>query len=245
MKVFISHSHDDKQIVRRIVDDLNKNGVEVWLDENLISPGELWTDKITEALQSSDVILVIMSRNTSESRWQTFEIAFSVAAQRGDPSKRIIPVLVDRQADVPFFLTGLAYCDLSSEEKYKHNFESLLRVLSSQSGSTIDMKEADRRKIEAIKTEKEMFQNAMEGLAKKKAIWTSTVLGASASAIAALVGLVVGSIAIVPSMVAIFKRYGDLLAGVLVGVISSLIAFLVARRVQNRATRKEGEDAQR
>lgn len=239
MRVFISHSHEDKQIVSRITDDLRKHGIQVWLDEDLISPGEQWADKISEAFENSNAILVIISHNTAESRWQTSEIAFAVATQRRDPSKRIIPVLIDRQADVPFFLKDLVYCDLSSESQYEHSFELLLRALTKQPKMMMDIKEADHRKIAVIRAEKELLRHDVEILDRRKAVWTSTVLGASASIIAALVTLFFGGIATIPWIVSVFKEYGSWLAGVLIGATSSLIALLVARRFQNRSARKE------
>lgn len=240
MRVFISHSHEDKKIVRRITDDLRKCGIQVWLDEDLISPGEQWADKITEAFEKSDAILVIMSHNTAKSRWQISEIAFAVATQRKDPSKRIIPVLIDRQADVPFFLKDLVYCDLSSETLYQENLELLLRALTKHPKVMMDVKHADRRKIAAIRAEKELLRHDVEVLDRKKVVWTTTVLTATASIIAALVTLFFGGMATIPWIVSMFEEYGAWLAGVLLGVTSSLVAFLVARRLQNRAARKEG-----
>lgn len=129
MNVFISHSHKDKEIVRRLANDLRKYDLDIWLDEDFISPGDLWTDKINDSLDKSDVILVIMSHNTAESRYQTSEIAFAIASQRKNPAKRVIPVLIDKRAEVPFFLKDILYCDLSSKDKYEQNLESLVQTL--------------------------------------------------------------------------------------------------------------------
>jgi hypothetical protein len=40
MDVFVSHSHRDKEIVRRLANDLKQLGLTVWIDEDFISHGE-------------------------------------------------------------------------------------------------------------------------------------------------------------------------------------------------------------
>jgi len=243
MRVFISYSHEDKQIVKRISEDLRRQGVQAWLDEDLISPGEQWIDKLSEAFESSDAILVIMSRNTAESRWQTSEIALAVATQRKDPSKRIIPVLVDRQADVPFFLKDLVYCDLSSEDKYEQSFELLLHTLTKPPKVIMDMKETDRRKIAMIKVQKELHRHDVEMLDRRKLIWMSTV-GVTVTVLAALATLLAFSVTAGVSIFVVFNKYGYFLAGVLLGITCSVVVHLVARVFYYRRTvRKEGEVA--
>ena len=244
MRVFISYSHKDKDIVRQIADGLRQHGVEVWLDEDLIAPGEKWIDKINEAVEGSDAILVIMSRNTAGSRFQASEIAFAIATQRKDPGKWIIPVLVDKQADVPFFLKDISYCDLSSEDQYAKNFSSLIQTLSRPPRSGHDVRVSDRRLIEAIKAEKEILRHDLEALDRKKAVWTSTVLGAIASVLAALVTFTVGTFSTVKWMVNIFREWGDFLSGLLVGSLCVLVAFLVAKQLQKKSARKEVGDGE-
>ena len=244
MRVFVSHSHDDKQIVRRIVQDLQRHGVEVWLDEDLILPGEQWTHKITEAFENSDAILVIMSRNTVKSQWQTSEIAFAVATQRTDPSKRIIPVLVDKQADVPFFLKDLVYCDLSSESEYENGFGLLLRVLTDQPKEMMDTEETDRKRIAAINVGKELLRYDVGILEQRKAVWMYMLSGITSTVFAALFTFIVVSLPLRDFIVGLFKKEGYFLAGSLLGIICSVVVFLVARGIHIRiGVRKEGEAA--
>lgn len=247
MKVFISHSHKDKEVVRRLADDLRRYDFDVWLDEDLISPGEQWTDKINESLESSDVVLIIMSHNTSESRFQTSEIAFAVASQRKHPSKRVIPILIEKNAEVPFFLRDIVYCDLSSKDQYENNLKSLVQALSRSSIPPTDFKASDSKRIETIRAEKQMLQHEKNALDRNKAVWTSTVLGALATVIAALATFFIGTTATnvsIGNFLSCFVKDNSFLSGVVVGAICSIVAFIVARKFQNRSVRKEGKHAE-
>lgn len=240
MKIFISHSHKDKEFVRRLADDLSKEGFDVWLDEDLISPGEQWTDKINEAIENSDVVLIIISSNTSESRFQASEIAFAISSQRKHPSKRIVPVLTEKNAELPFFLRNVVYCDLSSKDKYESNFKSLVRALSEPSGPAKDLRGSDLRRIETIKAEKQMLQHEKNIFYKNKVIWTSTVLGMLASVIAALVTFFIGfaaSNASLGNFISYVIKKNSFLSGVVLGATCSIVAFIAAKKYQNRFVR--------
>jgi len=240
MRVFVSYSHRDKEAARRIADDLRQRGISVLMDEDVVAPGEQWADKISDAFEESDAVIVLISRNTNESRFQTSEIAFAIARQRKAPSTRVIPVLIDREADLPFFLRDVLYCNLASEEQYESNFDSLVQALT-RPQSEPDLSESDRRRIEAIKTERVMLARHEAALAKRKALWMSTALGALASVMAAVVTFVVGAASFQASFLSFCREYGGFFAGILVGVACVLVAFLVSRRIQAKHSR-EGED---
>ena len=66
MNVFISYSHRDKLIVRKIAERLRHEGVQPWLDEEIIKPGQSWTEGIHRAISNSDALVVVISRPTTQ-----------------------------------------------------------------------------------------------------------------------------------------------------------------------------------
>ena len=48
MKAFISHSSKDKKFVVRLANDLSGRGIDVWLDQWEIQPGDKFVEKLTE-----------------------------------------------------------------------------------------------------------------------------------------------------------------------------------------------------
>jgi hypothetical protein len=60
MRVFISHSHKDKPFAAVLHKALRDAGVEVWIDEMEILPGDNIVKKIDQGLSSSDAIIVLL-----------------------------------------------------------------------------------------------------------------------------------------------------------------------------------------
>lgn len=239
MEVFISHSHKDKEVVRKIADDLRRQGVTIWLDEDLVAPGEPWAEKLSHAVTQCDAVIVVMSRNTGASQWQTSEIAFAIAAQKRDESKRVIPILIDKGVEIPFFLRTLLYCDLSDEKAYKQNFQQLIKALQKPQNEILQSDELDKLRINSLKAERSLLTQEKDDLSRKKIMWSTTVLGALASVIAATSTLFLGFL----GNISWGYRSSDFIIGVVAGVLASFMAFLASRLLTKRVNRSvEGKD---
>jgi hypothetical protein len=57
-KVFLCHSSGDKPAVRELYQRLRADGVETWLDEEDLVPGQRWEEEIPKAVKAADAILV-------------------------------------------------------------------------------------------------------------------------------------------------------------------------------------------
>jgi hypothetical protein len=65
--VFISYIRDDQSIVDRLCEELQKRGVEVWLDRTSLQPGQRWKDAIRQAIsQGSHFMACFSSAYTSK-----------------------------------------------------------------------------------------------------------------------------------------------------------------------------------
>ena len=100
--IFVSYSRDDREYVTRLADWLEGHGVKVWFDHD-IDYGVKWEAEIQDKLDTSTVVLVVMSKSARRSSWVGREI--DQAGQRKIP---ILPVLleqdgiVDQVADLQF-----------------------------------------------------------------------------------------------------------------------------------------------
>jgi hypothetical protein len=236
MTVFISHNHRDKDIVRRMADDLRREGIKVWLNEDLIAPGEPWAEKLSNAVEQSDAVLVVMSRNTSESQWQTSEIAFAVAAQKRDVSKKVIPILIDKEAEVPFFLKNLLYCDLSNPDAYSRNFPQLVQAILRKPEGSLDAEQMQRLQLESIRAQRALlWEKQLELTSLKKTRMTSVLiaLGSMVAASLTLLTFLFGSIQL-------GQRTVVFLIGAAAGISASIIVALITRVVHKKASRSEG-----
>ena len=88
--VFLSHSHQDKRVARRLVRRLTAHGIKVWLDERELRAGAALTSSIRGHIRSADTLLVIASRASADSKWVGMELEFARKHQ-----KTIIPLFIE------------------------------------------------------------------------------------------------------------------------------------------------------
>lgn len=96
-KLFISHSSQDDDLVRRLRQALAEMGQEGWIDSRELRGGDpLWTD-ITAAIEASTGFAVIVSTDGLQSKWLGKELkhALKIQAQRGKAQFPVIPLAVD------------------------------------------------------------------------------------------------------------------------------------------------------
>jgi hypothetical protein len=65
LRVFLCHAREDKPTVRELRRRLACEGwIDPWLDEEKISLGQHWTTVIEDALDSSDLVIIFLSKNS-------------------------------------------------------------------------------------------------------------------------------------------------------------------------------------
>lgn len=107
LRVFISYSRSDAGFAQRIAHSLNMNGAIVWFDQTSILAGRNWSTEVQKGLDTSDLMIVIITQESMESpnvedEWQYFL----------DEGKPLIPLLL-RPARMHFQLRRLQYIDFS------------------------------------------------------------------------------------------------------------------------------------
>jgi hypothetical protein len=112
MRIFISHSHADKVPVQRIVSRLEEAGHDVWIDSLKLRPGDNIAQKIKDGLESADLLIVVISKNSFRSHWVQQEFSTIALQQISKRERRVIPVKIDA-SDVPSYLANRLFLDLS------------------------------------------------------------------------------------------------------------------------------------
>lgn len=87
-RIFLSHSSGDREWVKWIASNADNIGIEVYLYEHDPQPGTLIADKIKQAIQNSDALIVLLTLNSQFSPYVQQEIGFAEANR-----KRIIPLV--------------------------------------------------------------------------------------------------------------------------------------------------------
>lgn len=99
MKVFISYSRKDEALADKVAAILEEAGLDAWYDKREIMPGENWAEKIAKGLKESDAMVVLLTPNALESDSVRLDIDFALSENAYN--KRLIPVIVGEQAELP------------------------------------------------------------------------------------------------------------------------------------------------
>jgi hypothetical protein len=68
IQVFIAYAKEDRAEARKLYRDLKAAGLEPWIDEKKLLPGQNWPRAIERAIQMSDYVLVCFSRRSVNKR---------------------------------------------------------------------------------------------------------------------------------------------------------------------------------
>jgi hypothetical protein len=121
LRVFLCHASDDKPSVRRLYHQLRADGIDPWLDEEELLPGQDWRLEIAKAVRDSDAVLVCLSRGSvTKAGYVQKEIKFAldVADEQPEGTIFIIPLRLEK-CKVPERLSRWQWVDLFSERGYK------------------------------------------------------------------------------------------------------------------------------
>jgi len=122
MQLFISYSRFDKVLAQRLADDLGQQGYAIWLDVRSIPHGANWDNEVQRGLDTSDVMIVLLSPTSAAS--QNVADEWSYFIERG---KRILPIMV-QMCDVPFRLSRRQRVDFI--QGYDQGLVELLHALT-------------------------------------------------------------------------------------------------------------------
>lgn len=137
MKIFLSHSSNDKDVVEAIGSWLSKKGYSVWLDKWCLSAGDSLVEKIGEGLESSDKLVVFLSPDSVDSNWVKKEVAtglvLELAEEKGLGEKFVIPTLL-KTCKTPIMLRDKLYANFTNKSFETACEELLAGILDKPSG---------------------------------------------------------------------------------------------------------------
>lgn len=92
---FLAHASPDKPTVRALSAQLKPHGP-TFLDEEEISLGDVWDQRIHRALLTTRIVVIFVSKASAQAFWQNGEVKAAIARWRHEPeSLRLVPVFID------------------------------------------------------------------------------------------------------------------------------------------------------
>lgn len=128
LQVFLCHSKGDKLAVRSLYKRLQADGIDPWLDEENIMPGQDWEFEITKAVRNSHAVLVCLSSSAiKKTGYIQKEIGFAldVADKQPEGTIFLIPVRLE-ECEVPERLSRWQWVDLFDERGYSRLMFALM-----------------------------------------------------------------------------------------------------------------------
>ena len=121
-KVFISHASEDKdRFVRNFALKLRENGIDAWLDEWEIKPGDSLVTKIfEEGIGQADFIIIVLSNVSTTKKWVKEELDISTI-KRIENGIKIIPIILD-ECEVPISLSHLLWIKITDLNSYDKEY---------------------------------------------------------------------------------------------------------------------------
>jgi hypothetical protein len=95
--VFISYAREDLRVATRLSYDLRQHGVETWLDEEQLRPGQRWRDEIHTAIKASSYFIALISPTSLDKRGYVqleMRLALEVLSEFPEHQTYLIPVRV-------------------------------------------------------------------------------------------------------------------------------------------------------
>jgi hypothetical protein len=131
-KVFIAHSSLDKDFVDELAANLKHNGIQVWYDKWDMKVGDSLREKISEGIENSDFMIVVLSANSIKSPWVKDELNAGLAKALESQSTFILPILLDGDVkSIPLFLRDKLFADFTLS--YDRGFSQLVGAILDKS----------------------------------------------------------------------------------------------------------------
>jgi len=111
---FMSYTYEDRDFAESIAIELQKAGIDVWIDRWEIKAEDSLIQKIfMEGLSKCDIFLILLSCASVKSKWVKEELDFAII-KKIEGVIRIIP-LIKEQCEIPPPLRALLWVDLSED----------------------------------------------------------------------------------------------------------------------------------
>lgn len=123
--LFISYTHSDKEFVQRLVSDLEKLQVPVWIDEKEHKLGDSLIERIQEGIDTMDYLAIVLSPESVSSKWVNKELDIAMNQEIEGKRVKVLPLLY-RKCEIPSFLKDKIYADFTTEDNYYNGLGKII-----------------------------------------------------------------------------------------------------------------------
>lgn len=130
-KLFLSHSVKDMNLVRQIEKHLDANGIEVFIAEDIRTPGAILEEKFRVLIRGAHFFLALLTENGVGSEWVIKETNYAHVINK--PTL----LLKEREAQVTSSREWVEFSRFDSQETILERIESALKHLKQHPAGTV------------------------------------------------------------------------------------------------------------
>ena len=115
---FISYASEDQHFVEILYRDLQQKGVRCWFAPTSLCPGDKFPERIAEAIQHHDKLLLVLSKHALDSSWVQKEAELARQKEHDGKVSVLIPICLN-----PAIFNESGWADFIPKKYHITNFE--------------------------------------------------------------------------------------------------------------------------
>lgn len=130
MKVFLTHAAKDESLAAQLAKQLSAAGIDVLNPYGDIVPGDNWAQKVAEALDESDLMLILVTPGAMQSDSLRNDIDYALSSKkfRGRLMSVIVGPVGSDTEDVPWILLKQPHKQVESATGFSEVVDGLMAL---------------------------------------------------------------------------------------------------------------------
>lgn len=125
--IFISYNSNNRDFAEKLANDLKLSGLSIWWDEWEIGVGDSIIQKVSEGIDNSGYLIVILSPHSVKSNWVKRELGSALMKQLSDERGiRILPALI-ADCEIPLLIREIRRADFRTD--YQKGLNEILKTV--------------------------------------------------------------------------------------------------------------------
>jgi hypothetical protein len=128
-KAFVSHATKDKdRFVLEFASRLRAQGIDAWVDQWEMAPGDSLVDKIfEEGIKNAHAFIVVLSENSVDRKWVREELNVGLV-RKIEGLMKLIPVIID-DCEVPEALRSTVWVKIDDLDSYEEKLQDIVDAI--------------------------------------------------------------------------------------------------------------------
>jgi hypothetical protein len=130
MKVFLTNAAKDELLAAQLASRLTDAGIDVLTPYGDIVPGDNWAEKVAQALDDSDLMLILLTPGAMQSDSLRNDIEYGLSSKkfRGRLMTVIVGATVSSPGDVPWILLQQPHKQIGSPADFPDVVDELMAL---------------------------------------------------------------------------------------------------------------------